>query len=605
MKFVAAASRNDPPQADLDSRWLLPAVLLLGLVVRLLHFWAISGTAWPMHHLTATEADDYAFFKWAKTIIAGDWLGRDTYHPYFQWMQDIAPLETWYQWWGGKEIFHQAPLYPYLLAGLLSLVRDSVLLVFLTQLLIGALQPFVIYKLAAISFNRRVGLVAALLTALYGPFVFHQATLLRDWLPPIVEPLALWLLLTAREKGGFRPWGLAGAALGLAILTKESALLLAVFSLFWIATEHRGAWGEAGKAAFGVFLGFSIVLCPLLIRNVAVGAPVFALSNRAAEVFVFANRGILTPESLGQTLRKSGGEFGRAVKETVRTYDGDWGKFLDQEILKLQLIIEPFEIPNNVSYAYGQEISPVLRWCLGYGLVFPLGLAGLLLSVTAWRRNSLLILYCFATLITLIVTSGISRYRLSLVPALAIFAGVLLVRLLNAILRREYRQALSIFVLSAGSFLLPALLRLPDETRERALGSHDYVVSARAYASEKRLDLAAMELASLREKVSGRPSVSKATAAALVMEGDYRSQWAIQLFESGKKDEAEKQVALAEVAYAPFLHLAAPHYNLGSLYLEMGEVKKAKASFQRFLEIEPDNPVAKRARSILAQLDRE
>src|SRR5262249_24241281 len=155
------------------------------------HFWALTESAIPFRHLFVTTTDDYAFYQWARTILAGDWLGRATYHPYFPWMRDIAPLQTWYHWWGGQEIFQQAPLHSYTLASLLALTRYSFPTVLLMQLLLGALQPVIMYFLARRLWNRRVGLIAALITALYGPFVFHQGLLLRDWLAPILEPLAL------------------------------------------------------------------------------------------------------------------------------------------------------------------------------------------------------------------------------------------------------------------------------------------------------------------------------------------------------------------------------------------------------------------------------
>ncbi len=104
---------------------ILLVILVLGFLVRLLHFWAITGTAFPRITFIFTESDMYAFWQWAQTILAGDLLGRNTYHPYFDWMKYFAPLETWYRWWGGKQSFQQAPLYPYWVAGLLAVSGNS------------------------------------------------------------------------------------------------------------------------------------------------------------------------------------------------------------------------------------------------------------------------------------------------------------------------------------------------------------------------------------------------------------------------------------------------------------------------------------------------
>jgi hypothetical protein len=97
---------------EADSKILLLGILILGVLFRLLHFQVLTDTAFLKVPRLYAQSDMYAFWQWAQTILAGDWLGRDTYHPYFIWMEKIAPLETWYQWWGGKEILQQAPLYP-------------------------------------------------------------------------------------------------------------------------------------------------------------------------------------------------------------------------------------------------------------------------------------------------------------------------------------------------------------------------------------------------------------------------------------------------------------------------------------------------------------
>src|SRR6185295_11427146 len=94
---------------------------------------------------------------------------------------------------------------------------------------------------------------------------------------------------------------------------------------------------------------------------------------------------------------------------------------------------DAFEIPNNVSFYYGQHISPILRWLPGYAVLFPLGLAGCLISLLSWRQRSLLFVYALACVTWLMIISPLSRYRLSLVPVLIVFAAGLLVRLIDVV----------------------------------------------------------------------------------------------------------------------------------------------------------------------------
>src|SRR5262245_61668142 len=178
---------------------ILLSILAVALAIRFAHFLAIAGSAFLRFPLTFDQSDMNTYWEWAHEILAGDWLGRATYHPAFHWMKAIAPQETWYRWWGGRAIFQQAPLYVYWVAAVLGVSRQSIEFVSLAQLILGAFQPLVMFWLGRRLFDGCVGLVAAGLTALYGPFIFQQGALLRDWLPPLLEPLAVLTLLRARD----------------------------------------------------------------------------------------------------------------------------------------------------------------------------------------------------------------------------------------------------------------------------------------------------------------------------------------------------------------------------------------------------------------------
>ncbi len=600
--MIENQQESDRKQASKRIRWVLAGILCLGLLIRLLHFWAIAGTALPKHHLTATEADDYAFFQWAQRILAGDWLGRDTYHPYFDWMREIAPLETWYRWWGGKEIFHQAPLYPYLLAGLLALFRESVPWVLLAQLLIGAIQPLIMYRLGAMLFEPRVGLIAAAVTALYGPFIFHQGVLLRDWLSPILEPLALLALLVARRRGLGWNWVVVGAALGLALLTKETVLLLIPLVLLWIIINHGGAWRQAATATSWVLIGLILTLSPLLLRNAVVGAPLFALSNRITEVFAIQNKADTSSwqASLPDILERSQGRPSSGTLETVKTYQGDLLQFVKRQLWKLNAIRDPIEIPNNVSFSYGLELSPALRWTLGYSFVFPLGLAGLLVSLRAWRRHSLVFLYGLAAVAGLMATYPIARYRLVLVPVLILCAAAILIHLVVSIQERRTIFAIGIIGLVLGCFLIQRSFQ-PLAVEEADVYSLDYLASAQVYADEKEFARAAAEVAHLVDKLPHSP---QAAARVPLYESLYWVLLAHDLMQQGEKEMAREHIDRSLMAYARYRgqggQEAYPLYNLGMLYVALDRPAEARIFFERFLTLDPTSARADRVRRLLS-----
>jgi len=589
----------------------LIGVLCLGLLIRLLHFWALSTTAYFKIPLIFTQSDMYTSWQWAQTILAGDLLGRTTYHPYFDWMKAIAPVETWYRWWGGREIFQQAPFYAYWLAGLRAAFGPSVAAVALVQLLLGAAQPLVLFALGRRLFDARVGLLAAGLTALYGPFIFQQGTLLRDWLPPLVEPLALLGLLRARASQRGRDWVLAGAALGLAVLIKETVLLFIPLVVLWLVVEHRADVRRAMAVSALLLAGTLCLLAPLLVRNALVGAPVFAVSNRAAEGFIEGNAadvlpsGFYIPPSLKAILERSDGRLPSVIRETLETHHGDWLGFVRLQLLKAQGLGDPLEIPNNLNFYYAVEISPVLRATLRYSVIFPLGLAGFLLSLPTWRRHRLLALYGGATVAALISPPIMGRYRLVLVPVLIVYGAAGALRVVDAIRARQWAQA------SAGVGLMLALALLQQavmpirDVRDRhmyAVHLPEYSLSAQIYTSEGKLGRAIAEIERLQTKAKENKNFSDLVASAYMYEANLRVTWAQQLLREGKREDAHRQTVLAGAVYAHHPRLSYPYSNLGVLYLALNEPATAKAYFQRFLELEPDGPRADEVRRILSKL---
>src|SRR6185312_15693381 len=144
-------------------------------------------------------------------------------------------------WWAVRQQpFFQAPLYPYLLAVLYTLFGRSLDAVYLAQILLAVAGCWALYRagreMAGGIAGEAVGLGAALLAAIYGPFFFYDAQLLKESPAVAVTSFLLWALAAARARGGTRRWLGAGALLGILALLRENALLLVPFllPLAWI-----------------------------------------------------------------------------------------------------------------------------------------------------------------------------------------------------------------------------------------------------------------------------------------------------------------------------------------------------------------------------------
>jgi len=597
--------RDVPSPAGGSIAITLAGICVLGLVVRLLHWSALVQTSWPQHPLAYTEADTFAFYAWAQTILAGDWMGWNTFHPYFEWMRRMAPLEVWYQWWGGKEIFHQAPLYPYVLAVFMGLCGGSLSCVLLIQLLIGAIQPLIMYALVKRTFCPVAGFVAAGFTALYGPLVFHQGVILRDWLPPILEPLALLFVLRATAENCKRDWVMAGIFLGLAILTRETAMILIPVVLAWTIYVSRNSLPLVMTRTGWLAMGLTLSLLPLAGRNLAVGAPLFSISTRSAETVIMANTSGPLETMLPTLLDQSKGDPLSALRNSIATHQGDWTKQFRILLWKTEILKDVFEYPNNVSIYYGTYVSPILRWLPGYGWLFPLGLAGVLLRANRSRDHGLYLLYGAATLTWLLIIAAVSRYRLTFVPFLIIYAAGLIAHLLEKVRAHDWQAAAvraTAFIVAA-VILQRAVLTLPDTAKDYTY-LPDYLAAARTYAERKQYARAADEIRSLIAKNQALPTPRQIPSFVLT---DYQLFQAHEFLQRGQEVEARQALEKAVETFAEPVQeseapMSYPLFNFALLYIKLDEPAQARQALDRFIRLDPANPLAGKAKKLLAQL---
>ena len=599
---------------------VLFGIVMVGLLVRLIHAWAVMGSTLPFRHQVMTFSDDHAFVQWAKAILAGDWLGRDTYHPYFSWMWGIAPLETWYHWWGGKTVFHQAPLYPYLLAGLLAVTQGSFPVVLLVQLLLGAVQPLLLYYLARRLWNWKVGLLAAVLSALYGPFILHEGFLIRDWLPLLLEPLVLIAVLKASDKNSPAWWVLAGLALGLALLARETASVLIPIVVIWILFVRRADLRRVSWAIGCLAIGLVLALSPLLVRNVEVGAPVLSLSNRAAEGIIegWAADGYpvgqYIPLSMKEILVRSDGKLPAVIQATMDTYRGDWGEFLRHAGIKLRGITDPFEFPNNISFYYGMELSPILRFTLRYGFLFPLGVAGFLLSLPTLRQHALGTLYLLGATGGLLITIVLARYRLEFASGLILYAAAFLERFLEAARRRRVREVvIGVIVVALLALGQQAILPLGSEVKDYVF-PNDYTGSAAVYAERGQFARAVAEIDRALAKVEQHPEYqllltgNDGTRAryfhdATLLELQRHFYRAHQLLEAGSLEEARREAEIVgDLLSKKPERDTSRFYALAILFVRLDDSAKAREFLEMVLEQGADDPFAGPAKKLLSKL---
>jgi hypothetical protein len=119
----------------------------------------------------------------------------------------------------------------------------------------------------------------------------------------------------------------------------------------------------------------------------------------------------------------------------IREHPGPWLNLMRR---KLTVLWNAYEIPDNYHYAFMRtEFLTVLAFGVTFAAVGPLAFVGLLLPF--WRRRALVAFHLawVAYMVTPLIYYVRGRYRLPLVPFLALLAGVAVERIARAI---EWRR---------------------------------------------------------------------------------------------------------------------------------------------------------------------
>ena len=408
----------------LDARWrlVLLGVFALAIVVRVVYGLEIRRS--PIPELWRAADTDMSFFvAWGQIVAGGDWLTDRALHPLFGWQRSIGTLADWNAWYGGKT-FHQAPLYPYLLAVLFRIVGSSLWSVYILQALGSAATAVLIAAITRRCIGTTAGLLAGVMAAVYGPLVFCDFVALRASLTVLLSAMAVWLLIRAQtsERGGW--WLAAGVVMGLGFLLRPNAVVMLALALLGAAVLHWGRWRELGTGCIGLIAGFAVCLTPLALRNVRVGAPPLSVSAVGASTFYIANAAGAPGTGWGITprypmvMRRTDGRLGPLAREAWASHDSIAG-VIGLLIAKLTATAHYFERANNANPYYAERFSALLRYGgLSFWIVMPLAVTGLVLTWPERRRLIWLYVAVLVPLATIVLFYQTSRFRLPMMVGL-------------------------------------------------------------------------------------------------------------------------------------------------------------------------------------------
>lgn len=437
-------------------------VLLVALLLRLFHWLAVRDTPFFTHPVLDSQEYD----RWARDIAGGNWLGSET--------------------------FFQAPLYPYFLALVYRVFGHSLDAVYLLQILLAVCACWALYRAGTLLLDPDLGLAAAALLALNPVVVFYDVQLLKTSLAITTTAFLLWALAAAWKERRTPSWLACGFLLGFLSLLRENSLLLVPLFLglaLWPRPSERPSDRRRERSrrllrAAGVVAGLVVVLLPVAWRNHLVGGDFLPTTFQGGVNFYIGNNpaadGTYRPlvagrqipyferkESVRLAEEASGRELSAA--EVSRYWLGQslsWaraepGSFLELQWRKLRLYWSFYEWPDAVDFYYTRRLSPALwpPWPeLGSLVLLALVGSVLLFLLPEGPRFVPVALVLLMTVFSTVLFFLFSRYRLTVVPPLILFAA-LPIRAMLLAHRRKWRQerflyaALLVFACLAPRFL--------------------------------------------------------------------------------------------------------------------------------------------------------
>ncbi len=145
---------------------------------------------------------------------------------YDVWAQRIVNGEGY-----GPKPFYLAPLYPYLLALIYTVVGRSLSVVYGFQAALGVLNLLLVYLISRRIFGHLSGILAVILLTLYAPLVFFEAKILSETLAITLSLVSILLIFKSIDKPARWKYLSVGIVLGLTAVCRPVALLTGILVL--------------------------------------------------------------------------------------------------------------------------------------------------------------------------------------------------------------------------------------------------------------------------------------------------------------------------------------------------------------------------------------
>jgi len=496
-----------------------------------------------------------------------------------------------------QDLFWQPPFYPLFLTGVYSFTKGSILSVKIFQMILGALTCVLVYLLGARILNRKIGLLAGIITAFYMPLVFFEGELLATGWAAFWPVVILLLLLKTTERPGIVHFLFLGFCGALSILTRPVFLPFFLASCLWLifVLYRQKKLRFTLQRASIIAAGFLIVAIPTGILGFSTTGKFRILPFSGGINLYLGNN----PNFKETTTIRPGLAWEKLLRlperegiESIYEKDAFFReealgfmlknplKFTKGLVHKTSQFFSSRELARNVDMYVFRKWSNMLRigvWKVGkFGFPYALLFALAVMGAAFWIRRIPLPIWLFLALYpaAVILVFVTSRYRMPVVPVMSLLASGGIVAFWEMTLKRHWPK---LAILSA-IFLISAV-----------------GCSSFGPFPEERLNFKAElhnALGVVLQEMGHPEKAKKAYLNAIQSRDDFVDAYynlGVLMEKQGKTNQAMDYYHQAIKADPQSPN---PYYNLGVLFQFQGKTDESIRYFLQTLKLEPSDAYA-------------
>ncbi len=449
---------------SIPSRFFPIIIIFLSLIVRIAYYFQFQNN--PFFDFVPPAWDQDIFDKGGKEFAHGNLLAKD-------------PNQS--------DVF--SPLYKYFLGIIYWLFGETYKAVWSVQFLLGTGSALLIFKTANYFFKPTIGFLAALLFTFYGPNWLYEGSLYRASLTTFLTISSCYGILWASSKPTMAKMASSAVLLSLVMQCRSNNLLLVPVGFFFVWKTIPNLV-ENKKALINFFTAV-FILCslPLLYRGYLIHDRIVFYDQGGAETLLMSNlpdypgRGYGHSPSFESFLKDHRLTTPSVIKFLLQAAWENPKSFIELYLRKLFFLFNNYEAPTTLNFYLFQEISPILRWCsIPFAFFGSLGIIGIIISKRENNHWTLLHAYFFTHLLMFLPFYTASRFRLPVVPFLAIFSAHAIFWIWEKFKRKQWPQSVVILLLA----LILALVMKTYPTPEGKIRISDYSHLGSAYLKNAR-----------------------------------------------------------------------------------------------------------------------